>query len=173
MFSRILVSRGVLRVAGNDKSHEVIQFLPAESASESGHVGTAVHDPDDRLITGEPVSNVGEVGTAMPAVSGGYGVHFASQLRHPPVVNYVRGLESHEETPANGQVYFVRGNDARARVPSLPPPLMRDDHKVRLLVCRESRIGFLYSRMVAAKMKTRTTTGPTVQRISSEGRPNS
>lgn len=59
----------VLRSAGCKKSHKVIQGLPAERASEGGHVGPDVHDPDDGLITGESVPDIGEIGTAMPAVS--------------------------------------------------------------------------------------------------------
>lgn len=42
---------------------------PAKRASESGHVGSAVHDPDDGLIAGEPASNIGKVRAAMGAVS--------------------------------------------------------------------------------------------------------
>lgn len=71
LFPRILspVSVCVLRFAGSKKSHEVIRFLAAERASESGQVGPAVHDPNDGLVTGEPVSDTGKIRAAMTAVS--------------------------------------------------------------------------------------------------------
>jgi len=39
-----------------------------------------------------------------------HGVHFASQLRYPPVMNYVRRFESHELSLTHWLVYFVRGH---------------------------------------------------------------
>lgn len=60
----------LLRLARSEKTHNVIQLLPVERASKGRHVGAAVHDPDDDLIIRELVSNIGEIGTAMPAVSG-------------------------------------------------------------------------------------------------------
>lgn len=63
------VSVCVLRFEGSKKSHEVIQVLAAERASESGHIGPAVHDPNDGFVTGEPVSDSGKIRAAMTAVS--------------------------------------------------------------------------------------------------------
>jgi hypothetical protein len=118
------VSVCVLRFAGSKKSHEVIQFLAAERASESGHVGPAVHDPNEGLVTGEPVSDTGKIRAAMTAVSinhqNFHAIHYCvsavhtrgatgplaqrfrigrSPHRHPPHVPNVIGRVSPSQSP--------------------------------------------------------------------------
>jgi len=68
----------------------------------------------------------------------GHGVHLASQLGDPEVVDDVRGLDANPERLAHRNVNLICG-DRTGRVASLPPPLVRRDQEVWLAVLGQIR----------------------------------